>query len=172
MRRHPVFISSILVTGKIRITDNDKRYFQIPHFIFTALFFPSVWCHCFFQVLYFPSVIFYLLFMFLCAWWCFLGILVSIILKPFCVWNTPQRNNETGYCWGTIEDPFHACGRHWVEWGGNISEGFKEKITLIAKFMGPTWGPPGADRSQVGTMLVPWSLLSGQGCIWGLLCWD
>ena len=27
--------------------------------------------------------------------------------------------------------------------------------------MGPTWGPPGADRTQVGAMLAPWTLLSG-----------
>ena len=33
--------------------------------------------------------------------------------------------------------------------------------TPIARFMGPTWGPPGADRTQVGPMLAPWSLLSG-----------
>ena len=32
---------------------------------------------------------------------------------------------------------------------------------LIAKFMGPTWGPSGADRTQVGSMLAPWTLLSG-----------
>ena len=31
----------------------------------------------------------------------------------------------------------------------------------IAKFMGPTWGPSGADRTQVGPMLAPWTLLSG-----------
>ena len=30
---------------------------------------------------------------------------------------------------------------------------------LIARFMGPTWGPSGADRSQVGPVLVPWTLL-------------
>ena len=34
--------------------------------------------------------------------------------------------------------------------------------TLIARFMGPTWGPSGADRTHVGPMLVPWTLLSGQ----------
>ena len=28
-------------------------------------------------------------------------------------------------------------------------------------FMGPTWGPSGADRTQVGPMLAPWTLLSG-----------
>ena len=32
---------------------------------------------------------------------------------------------------------------------------------LIARFMGPTWGPYGADRTQVGPMLAPWTLLSG-----------
>ena len=34
-------------------------------------------------------------------------------------------------------------------------------LTLIARFMGPTWGPPGADRTQVVPMLAPWTLLSG-----------
>ena len=32
---------------------------------------------------------------------------------------------------------------------------------LIAKFMGPTWGPSGADWTQMGPMLAPWILLSG-----------
>ena len=30
----------------------------------------------------------------------------------------------------------------------------------IAKFMGPTWGPPGSCRPQMGPMLAPWTLLS------------
>ena len=33
--------------------------------------------------------------------------------------------------------------------------------SLIARFMGPTWGPSGAERTQVGHMLAPWTLLSG-----------
>ena len=33
--------------------------------------------------------------------------------------------------------------------------------SLIARCMGPTWGPSGADRTQVGPMLTPWALLSG-----------
>ena len=37
----------------------------------------------------------------------------------------------------------------------------KLKNTLIVRFMGPTWGPPGDDRTQVGPMLAPWTLLSG-----------
>ena len=30
-----------------------------------------------------------------------------------------------------------------------------------ARFMGPTWGPLGDDRTQVGLVLAPWTLLSG-----------
>ena len=33
--------------------------------------------------------------------------------------------------------------------------------SLIARFMGPTRGPSGADRTQVGPMLTPWTLLFG-----------
>ena len=32
---------------------------------------------------------------------------------------------------------------------------------LIARFMGPTWGPSGTDRTQVGHIFAPWTLLSG-----------
>ena len=28
---------------------------------------------------------------------------------------------------------------------------------LIARFMGPAWGPSGADRTQMGPMLAPWT---------------
>ena len=35
-----------------------------------------------------------------------------------------------------------------------------QTITLRARFMGPTWGPSGADRTQAGPMLAPWTLLS------------
>ena len=34
-------------------------------------------------------------------------------------------------------------------------------LSMIARFMGPTWGPSGADGTQVGPMLAPWTLLSG-----------
>ena len=33
--------------------------------------------------------------------------------------------------------------------------------SLIARFMGLTWGPSGVRRTQVGPMLAPWTLLSG-----------
>ena len=44
----------------------------------------------------------------------------------------------------------------------------KGRITsLIARLMGPTWGPSGTDRTQVGPMLAPWTLLSGIQGHWG-----
>ena len=35
------------------------------------------------------------------------------------------------------------------------------RTSQIAKFTGPTCGPPGPCRSQMGLMLVPWASLSG-----------
>ena len=32
--------------------------------------------------------------------------------------------------------------------------------------MGPTWGPSGSDRTQVGSMLVQWTLVFGSALIW------
>ena len=34
-------------------------------------------------------------------------------------------------------------------------------FSQIARFMGPTWDPPGSCRPQMGPMLAPWTLLSG-----------
>ena len=39
--------------------------------------------------------------------------------------------------------------------------------TLIARFMGPTWGPSGADKTQV----APWTLLSGILLGWPAVAW-
>ena len=36
-----------------------------------------------------------------------------------------------------------------------------ESMSQIARFMGPTWGPPGSCRPQMGPMLAPLTLLSG-----------
>ena len=37
----------------------------------------------------------------------------------------------------------------------------KPSKSQIAKFMEPTWGPPGSCRPQMGPMLASWTLLSG-----------
>ena len=39
-----------------------------------------------------------------------------------------------------------------------------DNCTQIAKFMGPTWGPPGSCRPQMGPMLAAWTLLLGWWC--------
>ena len=35
------------------------------------------------------------------------------------------------------------------------------EYSLIARSIGPTWGPPGSCRPHMGPMLAPWTLLSG-----------
>ena len=44
--------------------------------------------------------------------------------------------------------------------------------SLIARFMGPAWGPSGADRAQVVSTLAPWTLLSGiwRGAVHRIFC--
>ena len=48
--------------------------------------------------------------------------------------------------------------RHAIFW---INDGCWLTHTLIARFMGQTWDPPGSCRPQMGPMLAPWALLSG-----------
>ena len=39
---------------------------------------------------------------------------------------------------------------------------WESRVTYqIARFMGPTWGPPGSCRPQMCPILAPWTLLSG-----------
>ena len=48
------------------------------------------------------------------------------------------------------------------QFAGQVCAAYHNKlVTQIAKFMGPTWGPPGSCRPQMGPMLSPWTLLSG-----------
>ena len=44
---------------------------------------------------------------------------------------------------------------------GNTMNSLVQGCTQIARFMGPTWGPSGSCRPQMGPMLAPWTLLSG-----------
>ena len=37
----------------------------------------------------------------------------------------------------------------------SLTQGPFRNTFLMARFMGPTWGPSGADRAQVGPMLAP-----------------
>ena len=46
----------------------------------------------------------------------------------------------------------HTSSSTWICYRGIIPD---------SKDHGPTWGPSGADRTRVGPMLAPWTLLSG-----------
>ena len=58
--------------------------------------------------------------------------------------------------WGTPSSVVikyaHACPY-------DSATSYSQIITQIARFMWPTWGPPGSCRPQVGPMLAPWTLL-------------
>ena len=67
--------------------------------------------------------------------------------------------------------PFRVMAWHWAvdnpSHGSTITQLIDphmhtRKATLIARFMGPTWGPSGTDRTQVGPILAPWTLLFGK----------
>ena len=59
------------------------------------------------------------------------------------------------WIWSTLGDGWTAgCQAAELNWTAS-------KPPLTTRFMGPTWGPPGADRTQVAPMLAPWTLLSG-----------
>ena len=56
----------------------------------------------------------------------------------------------------------NALTWHWlITWHWLHKGGWGCKVSQIARFMGPTWGPPGDDRTQVGPMMAPWTLLFG-----------
>ena len=56
-----------------------------------------------------------------------------------------------------------TCHRHYHR---HYYEDYLSRTTLVAMFMGQTLGPSGADRTQVGPMLVPWTLYLGLHTIW------
>ena len=59
-------------------------------------------------------------------------------------------------------NPRHDFTKQWISYSwphcGDTSR------SLITSFRGPTWGPSGADRTQAGPMLAPWTLLPGFLC--------
>ena len=82
----------------------------------------------------------------------YIGYSVLVLSRPWCTaaWITCTSR----YPWWTRRSVTLKVGAlyRWLE---------PCMLTLIAWFMGPTWGPSGADRTQVGPMLAPWTLLSG-----------
>ena len=57
-------------------------------------------------------------------------------------------------------DKYKSFFNSWTSYCKHI-ENNKEWTSQIARFMGPTWDPPGSCRPQVGSMLASWISLSG-----------
>ena len=66
---------------------------------------------------------------------------------------------------GRMHIALHACTYWWRAYIHRFTyismTGRMCIVSMIARFMGPTWGPSGANRTQVGPKLSPWILLSG-----------
>ena len=82
-------------------------------------------------------------------------------------WTLPYKNHHwrcsASIDWGSTSCAFcdagSICDTWWDAWTDSQLEACLQ--SLIASFMGPTWVPSGADRTQLGPMLIPWNLLSG-----------
>ena len=69
---------------------------------------------------------------------------------------------DSGRC-SSLHTSFHRRSLYTFYWNSlNPTVTMITLITLIAQFMGPTWGPPGSCWHQMATMLAPWTLLSGK----------
>ena len=77
-----------------------------------------------------------------------------IIIPRACVWC------KYCYCLGSEQMDTCKYGIHHIQYTA-VHTAKNRILSLIARFMGPTWGSSGADRTQVGPMLAPWILLSG-----------
>ena len=74
----------------------------------------------------------------------------AIYVNAIWWWNEMQNLNNNSI-W--IQDR-----RFFVKWP-------QYHIFQIAKFMGPSWGPPGSRRPQMGPMLAPWSFAIRDGAV-------
>ena len=89
------------------------------------------------------------------------GMLTLLVLKP--EYSGITRSIPLLLMPWFLAPPGHHKAWYPIEWTGIMFLVFHEQSLHppIARFMGPTWGPSGADRTQVGPMLAPWTLLSG-----------
>ena len=75
------------------------------------------------------------------------------------LYSTGLKDNKV-VCCITFQPAFQLCKRYHFDICLKMS--ILVIRTQIAKFMGPTWGPPGYCRPQMGPILAPWTLLSGK----------
>ena len=80
----------------------------------------------------------------------------ALCATVFCVTNAPCTVTENGL---TPTRP--GCS--------SLMHPYNTVATQIARFIRPTWDPPGSCRSQVDPMMAEWSLLLGQLGLWGVI---
>ena len=71
--------------------------------------------------------------------------------KFFLAWRFKEH-----WLWQAFQIPVRTCSAR------SHSSNNAIRALHTTSFMGPTWGPPGPCRPQMGPMLTPWTLLSGQ----------
>ena len=80
-----------------------------------------------------------------------------------CIFIQTTQTNSLYHTWCQkalslwVDDPANNKEIHWLSTSLSLIH--------VVRFMGPTWGPSGADRTHVGPMLLPWTLLSGMSNI-------
>ena len=98
--------------------------------------------------------------------WSLCAYITSLTSLARPIWEINTR--PTSICW---ENWYGLFGRvlalHWCEPLGYIE--WIATPPQIAKFIGPSWGPPGSCRPQMGPMVAPGTLLSGTACF---LAWS
>ena len=72
------------------------------------------------------------------------------------VWCRQTTNHCLNRCWPRFLSPYGITRPQRV----NILDWFLRYFEHFPDSMGPTWGPPGSCRPQMGPMLAPWTLLS------------
>ena len=78
------------------------------------------------------------------------------------IWLNITHSSICWYCTWFGSSNNSTCVRLWTHKRQSIHQGQGQdfwSITLIARFMVPTWGPSGANRTQVSPMLSPWTYL-------------
>ena len=92
-----------------------------------------------------------------------LAVYSAVIILPVFNSNNGAIDTATVCHWRAMKsiDVFqlrHPSPKRKVRW--NFHWIYSSRF-LIVRFMGPTCGPSGTDRTQVGPFLTPWILLSG-----------
>ena len=99
--------------------------------------------------------------------WCLFGTDVELLSNRILEFWRCLLQNVKHFVWASMILRIIEIGKWFskITHFGNVSQQECHQlimfiITLITRLTGPSWGPSGAGRTQVGPMLAPWTLLS------------